>query len=116
MILKTFFQNLKFPILGFMIFSGLASIQAQDLFINEFLASNQTNATDPDYNVSADWIEIYNASSETIELTGYFITDNLRDILKWKIPSGTEIEPGGFIIFWADGLDETLNGFHTNFK
>ena len=112
----TFLKNIKYFLTGFILFSSLLNIHAQDLFINEFQASNQTTITDPDYNASADWIEIYNASDEAIVLTGYFITDDLRDKLKWRIPAGTTIEPGGFLIFWADARNETLKGFHTNFK
>ena len=85
----------------------------QEIFINEFLASNSSTNRDPDYHTYADWIEIYNASDESIRLGGFFLTDNLNDATKWRIPDGILMAPTSFIIFWADGKD---TGYHTNFK
>ena len=33
--------------------------QSQDIFINEFLASNSSTNTDPDFGEHSDWIELY---------------------------------------------------------
>jgi hypothetical protein len=38
-----------------------------------------------------DWFEIY--SPETADLRGYYITDNLTNQFKFKIPSGYTISP-----------------------
>ena len=32
-----------------------------------------------------DWIEIYNNSSEPIDLNGYFLSDKISNITKWQI-------------------------------
>jgi hypothetical protein len=50
-----------------------------DLLISEFLADNQTNRIDVDGDHS-DWIEIYNASDETISLKGWYLTDDFRNL------------------------------------
>lgn len=91
-------------------------IPAQEIVINEILASNSSSNQDPDYQNYADWIEIYNAGNEMLELGGYYLTDNFEDTTKWIIPDDAIIAANGFILFWADGRDETLNGYHTNFK
>jgi len=83
------------------------------IVINEFLAFNTSFNLDPDYQSNSDWLELYNNSDLKIDLSGYYITDNLTNPQKWRIPPGTEINPYGYIVFWADGRN---SGLHTNFK
>lgn len=86
---------------------------AQNLFINEFMASNSSTIRDPDYNAYADWIEIYNAESFSINLKNYFITDNLSNPQKYRIPTDLIVPSNGYTIIWADDMN---TGNHTNFK
>ncbi|MHC4537985.1 MAG: hypothetical protein ACYS6K_28995, partial [Planctomycetota bacterium] len=46
------------------------------LVINEFLASNNSAAMDPQDQYD-DWIEIYNFGTDAIDLDGMHLTDNL---------------------------------------
>ena len=78
--------------------------------INEFLASNNSSRLDPDFSQYSDWIEIYNWGNTTINLGGYYLTDDHSDPLKWQIPGGIVINAGEFLLFWADGSDDTENG------
>ena len=70
------------------------------LFINEFMADNGITVAGPDGN-SPDWIELYNAGTETIDLTGMYLTDNLNDPTRWQFPEGATIGPKGYLIVWA---------------
>ena len=90
------------------------------LFINEFMASNNSASGihDPhgDYD---DWIEIYNLGDTSVDMAGMYLTDDLTNPTKFHIPAGyssqTTIPAHGFLVFWAD--DETAQGpLHTNFK
>jgi hypothetical protein len=83
------------------------------IVINEFLASNSSVIEDPDFQSYSDWLELYNAGSVSVNLKGYYITDNLSNPVKWKIPVDAVIAPGGFIIIWTDGRDTLL---HTSYK
>ncbi|MFC0875058.1 CotH kinase family protein [Saccharicrinis sp. FJH2] len=83
------------------------------VIINEFLASNTGIITDPDYNESSDWVELYNQGNTVVDLSGYYLTDNLSNKDKWQIPSGTSIAPNSFLIIWTDGYN---SGLHTSFK
>lgn len=83
------------------------------VFINEFLASNTGANVDPDFQESADWIELYNNGNSSVNLGGYYLSDNFNDHIKWKIPQGTQISAKGFLVIWADGYN---TGLHTNFK
>lgn len=84
------------------------------LFINEVMAS-QTSCCADEAGEFDDWIELYNASGETMNLGGMYLSDNPSDPFKAKIPNGITLPPGGFLIFWAD--EQGSQGpLHVNFK
>lgn len=86
------------------------------LFVNEFMAANATGLEDADEpGEFPDWIEIYNGSASAVPLEGKFLTDDLLDLTKWKVPAGVSVPAGGFIVFLADD-DGTQGPQHTNFK
>ncbi len=93
---------------------------SNSLLINEILAKNSATLPDEagEYD---DWIELYNAGKETIDIGGFSVTDDLENPVKWTIPlnnsSATTISPGSYLILWADGDPEqgTLHlGFNLN--
>lgn len=83
------------------------------VYLNEWMSSNSSTIADPDFNESGDWIELFNEYNDTLDLSGYFLSDNLLNPLKWRIPQNTKIAPNEFLLIWADGNDI---GLHTNFK
>ncbi len=85
-----------------------------DIVINELLTSNVTNARD-EYNDKEDWIELFNNSSKVVDLSGCMLSDSLSIPGMWIIPPGTFIEPGAFVIIWADN-EMYEKPLHTNFK
>ena len=87
--------------------------ESPEILINEFLASNQNGAADPWFRELADWIELYNTGVAAVDLSGYYVTDDLDEPDKWRIPDGTVIPGSGFLVLWADGQDM---GLHTSFK
>ncbi len=94
--------------------AGSADVaNAQSLFINEFMASNTSTVTDPDYNAYADWIEVYNAGNADVNLNGYTITDLLSQPQKYRFTTNIIVPSHSFAIIWAD--DRAVNN-HTNFK
>lgn len=95
------------------VFFLLPDIVSAQIYINEFMASNSSGVTDPDFNNSSDWIELYNASPLHVNLGGYYLTDNLDEPQKWMIPEKTFIPAKTHLLFWAD--DKNM-GLHLNFK
>jgi len=89
---------------------------AQGVVINEVLASNATTLADPDTRGFGDWIELYNASSATVDLGGSYLTDALSKPTKWRIPDGTTLAPGAFLVVWADDGNTAGAALHANFK
>ena len=92
-----------------MLFLFITMAKAQNLYINEFLASNDTFCTD-EFGGYDDWVEIYNAGSEAVDIGGMYITDDLTETTKWQIPThspdSTTIAPGGFLVLWCDKESE----------
>ncbi|MGB0916663.1 MAG: CotH kinase family protein [Flavobacteriales bacterium] len=85
-----------------------------DVVLNELMASNSTTAEDQD-GESDDWIELFNRTSSSVDLTGFFLSDNEDNLDKWEFPAGTSIDANGYLIVWAD-KDTLQTGLHTNFK
>lgn len=87
--------------------------QSPPIRINEFLASNLTVNRDPAYKEFSDWIELANTTGTAIDLSGYWVTDDLDEPMKWRIPNGTVAPGAGFLLLWAD---ERNAGLHMSFK
>lgn len=90
---------------------------AHYLYINEVLTSNNTNIKD-DYFQNEDWIELYNPNNYSVDVSGYYISNNSNTKLKFKINGSTKqtiIPAHQFKLIYAD--NDTLQGvFHANFK
>jgi hypothetical protein len=84
--------------------------------INEFLANNGTGLADQDGDHS-DWIELHNSGTGTVNLGGWYLTDNLSDRDKWQLPS-TNLAAGGYLVVFASGKNRAVAGaeLHTNFS
>jgi hypothetical protein len=82
--------------------------------INEFLADNESVNQDGagEYD---DWLELYNAGSTTAALDGMYLTDDLTEQRKWRIPAGTIIPPGGHLLVWCD-KDAGQGPLHADFR
>ncbi|KAA3617029.1 MAG: T9SS C-terminal target domain-containing protein [Calditrichaeota bacterium] len=112
----------KIIIIPLFIFCIINFSSGQNVYINEFLASNvTTNAEILDYDDYSDWIEIYNAQDTSVDLSGYYLTDNLNEPTKHQIEEGTVIKSKGYLLFWADGMEPvdpyvSLQNLHLSFK
>ena len=66
------------------------AVEGVGLVINEFMADNEATIEDPhEPGQYPDWIELYNASDETISLNGLYLTDDVNEPTKWQIPPAT---------------------------
>src|SRR5262245_24671169 len=90
-------------------------VRAQ-VVINEFSTSNLSQYVD-NHSDYEDWIELYNTTSSSVNLTGYYLSDDSLNNLKWPMPAGITISGNGFLRFWASGRNEVAApNYHTNFR
>jgi hypothetical protein len=95
--------------------AGASEVCAQ-VVISEFMASNFRTLADEDGDYS-DWVELYNAGREEVDLNGWFLTDDAAQLTKWRLP-GTNLPPNQHLVIFASGKSRRTAGrpLHTNFK
>jgi hypothetical protein len=107
--------------LDFSVIPGNAPVSAGGLVISEFVASNARSLKDED-GAYPDWIEIYNGTGATVDLTGWSLTDDSSLPHKWNFPA-RNLPHGGFLTVFASNKDAAKRPFygptsqlHTNFQ
>jgi len=105
--------NLLFFFICLFVVSELFS---QDLVINEIMSSNSNFLQDEDGDFS-DWIEIYNATPQPVELLGYFLSDRSFNPTMWAFPD-TIIPANAHLLVFASGKNRRVAGaeLHTSFS
>ncbi|MEN9674334.1 MAG: hypothetical protein RIS76_230 [Verrucomicrobiota bacterium] len=83
--------------------------------ISEFMAANSGSVRDPQGDAD-DWIELQNRGGEAADLSGWYLSDDPESPRKWRVPSGTVIRAGGYLMVWADEDVADLPGLHANFR
>ncbi|MHC4749205.1 MAG: lamin tail domain-containing protein [Planctomycetota bacterium] len=73
--------------------SGIAP-NPGELVINEVLAHS--------HGANPDWIELHNTTGQTIDIGGWFLSDNGVNTTKYEIADGTVIGPYGYKVFYED--------------
>ena len=93
-----------------------AAYRPGSVVINEFLVSKQDGLSDEDGETS-DWIELKNIDQNTVDLTGWSLTDDKRKPGKWVFPS-VSIAAEGYMVVFASGKNRRASKeqLHTNFK
>jgi len=92
-------------------FTTISFADTPNLFINEILSSNASINLDSDFYSFCDWIEIYNSEDTVVNISGYYITDNLSNPFKFQFPD-TIIQPNSFFIVWADDKNYCPGNYH----
>ena len=106
-------------ILALSIFNFLSA----QVVVNEFSAANYNQysfgpfAGQTEYE---DWIEFYNPTLSSIDLDGYWLSDDYSNPQKWAFPSSTSIDGQGHLVVVLSGMgdfspDENGN-INANFK
>ena len=85
--------------------------------INEISADNSIHVND--YYKKNDWVELYNTTSEPVDVAGMYLSDNINKPTKFQISGdddiNTIIEPYDHLIIWADKL-VNMTQLHASFK
>ncbi|MBS1533431.1 MAG: putative Ig domain-containing protein, partial [Bacteroidetes bacterium] len=103
-------------VIAFFLWANFSVLHAQNIVINELMASNTASIQDED-NSREDWIELHNKGSVSVNLLGYGISDDPALPFKWTFPN-VSIAAGQYLIVWASDKNRAVAGqpLHTNFK
>lgn len=95
--------------------STTSGLIAGSVAINEFMALNDSYETDENGEYE-DWVELKNLTNSAIDLGGAFLSDNFSNPTKFTFPSGTTIQPNGYLIIFCDEDPTTTSYVHATFK
>lgn len=106
-------------------------VAARPVVVSEFLTANGASLPsrtrlDPTARFLGDdrffdWIEIQNLLDVPVDLGGFHLTDQEDQPTRWQFPTGSVVDPGGYLLVFASGLDlrdpslDELGILHTNF-
>jgi hypothetical protein len=92
-----------------------ATVNAQ-IVINEGSNKNASIVLDEDGEYK-DWIELYNAGNESVNLEGYSLTDDASNAQQWVFPAYT-LQPGEFLVVFCSSKNRFTSpaavSFHTS--
>ncbi|HEY2952395.1 MAG TPA: lamin tail domain-containing protein, partial [Verrucomicrobiae bacterium] len=99
-----------------LVLSSRSLVPGAEPVISEFMADNAHTLADENGQFP-DWVEIHNPSGASLDLAGYFLTDDSQQLAKWAFPSVT-LPGGGFLVVFASGQDRTNDPvhLHTSFQ
>jgi hypothetical protein len=101
----------------FLAIAALASAQAADPVITEFMASN-TETLILEGGGTPDWIELHNPGATELDLAGWHLSNSSLDPTGWTFPQGATIAAGAYLLVYASGDESLASGgnIHTDFK
>ena len=89
--------------------ASLKETEDMGLYINEFMASNATTICDS-FGSYSDWIELYNSTDTDMDISGFGISDNLSQPMKYRFPDGSTIAAKGYLVVFCSGNEGMQNG------
>ncbi len=80
------------------------------------MAENASTLADQD-GAFTDWIELQNPEATSLNLQGFYLTDDAAVKTKWQFPD-TPLNAGGALVVFASGKNRVISGqqLHTNFQ
>lgn len=87
----------------------------KDVRISEVLAKNAYSITDRE-GERCDWVELYNTTGQTIQLSGWYLSDNPRNLQKWALPDTALIGANGYLIIFLSGKTNISGELHAGFS
>jgi len=108
--------RLVFMLMAVLMLTGnLFSQSCVAILLNEYQTTNLTGQTDY-FGVHSDWVELHNAHTSSVSLSGYWLSNDRNNLKKWRFPSNYTMGVDEYKIIWLTGKNTTINGeVHANF-
>lgn len=100
------FSMMKIRILLASLLFSVCAFAAPNVLINEVMPSNINVIMDDVNDFPDSWIELYNTTSSSIDIQGWYVSDDILQKTKWKINSSVVIPANGYVLLY---LDESEN-------
>jgi hypothetical protein len=86
------------------------------VWLNE-VAPNAVSGVTNNAGETGPWLEIHNPSTNLVDLGGLYLTDDLNNLTRFRIPTNTLVQPGQFLLVWTDGATQqnAPEFLHTDF-
>jgi hypothetical protein len=94
-------------------FGSVSNLLFGQVVINEICPANADINYDPVFYNFSGWVELYNKGTSSVNITGYYLTNDESKKTKWLLPYGSIVPAKGYLTIWCD--EENYN-LHTNFK
>lgn len=97
--------------------AGLFAQGRKGVCINEVMVQNDSNYVD-DYGMRHAWVELFNSTFGSVNISSMFLTDDKANPRKYPIPRmdvNTKIPPRQHVVFWCDN-EPDKGTFHVNFR
>jgi hypothetical protein len=87
------------------------------LWFSEVQPDNVSTIAD-NFGDNDPWLELYNGGVTPISLDTYYLADNYATLTQWAFPPSAVINPGQYLLVWADGEPGETAGanLHTSFR
>jgi len=85
------------------------------IIINEYLTNNRRSNYDATGGYY-DWVELYNKTTNDVTLENIYLTDNVQDLIKFKIPKVTIKSNDYLVIYLTNNQKKYEEGVYANFK
>ncbi len=89
-------------------------VSGQVLKINEVMPKNGITSFDS-FGNSSDWLEIYNNSNNPIQLSDYYISNDLLNKLMWQLPTQI-LQTNEYVLIYCSNDNVYTPDYHANFK
>ncbi|MBO4836115.1 MAG: lamin tail domain-containing protein [Clostridia bacterium] len=95
----------------------LRGLNRTRVYLSEVMSSND-HVTAIAGTENKDWCEIWNAGTETVDISGWGLSDNINWPRKWQFPEGTVIWPGEHKLVMLDGRNtvDTQGAMHASYR
>jgi hypothetical protein len=103
-------------VLALLTAASAAAESFSSVYLSECLAESRNGIKDDDGQPTG-WIELHNAGTATVNLAGWFLTDNPTNLSRWRFPS-VAVLPDRYVVVFASGKSRTTDPahLHTNFR
>ena len=86
-----------------------------NVVINEICTNNKNSLLDS-YGEYSPWIELYNFGKNTVDISGYGLSNEVYIPFKWTFPQNTIINSNEYLIVFISDKKSINDELHTNFE